>query len=366
MGRRRRQLVSLLILVLCLLALAWAIHGLGPGRVWEAVTHADPFWLGLSAAAVAGRFLIWGAKWKLMLGRREEVPYGPCLRAILAGAFVNLTTPTAKLAGGVVRAAMIARRRSWPRLDAYGWALADQTTNVLGQWLLYGVVGVTAFSSLPSGRLRVGLLVSGLAVVAGVLVLGTLRGRLWSLSQRPEIGRLIARMVPGRFRPRDAEETVTGWLGRILRPLLRHGGMLTTFLPDVLLAAVGFSTMCLSNALVLRALGAEIPLILVAVAVMGGYLAGTVVGAWGGIGVTEAALTGLFVQFGVPLEIAATAALLHRAVFYTLVLAGGGPVLMAETRARRGSRHPAATVRGSFAEVAEPAFASVVEEDKSS
>jgi uncharacterized membrane protein YbhN (UPF0104 family) len=49
-----------------------------------------------------------------------------------------------------------------------------------------------------------------------------------------------------------------------------------------------------------------------------------VVGVWGGIGVTEAALTGLYVQFGIPGDQAAAAAILHRGVFYLVVLSWGG------------------------------------------
>jgi hypothetical protein len=68
-------------------------------------------------------------------------------------------------------------------------------------------------------------------------------------------------------------------------------------------------------------------------AVMLGYLAGTLVGVWGGVGVTEAALTGLFLRLGLSVEVAATGALLHRACFYLVVLAAGGPALWWYTRA---------------------------------
>ena len=180
----------------------------------------------------------------------------------------------------------------------------------------------------------------GLIVVASVLAFGLLRDRLWPLVQRQVIGRVIARLIPARFRGDRSPEVYNEWLEWILRPTLKHGGMTSAFLPDVILGAVGFSALCASNAMILRALGAEAPLVLVSLAVMLGYFAGTLVGAWGGIGVTEAALTGLFVQIGIPLELAATGALLHRAIFYLVGLAGGGPVLAREMRARRTSVVP--------------------------
>ena len=71
---------------------------------------------------------------------------------------------SAKLAGGIVRAVLLSRRRGWPPLEAYGWSLADQATNILGQWLLFGVLAMAAYSGLPPGPLRTGLPIVGLIV----------------------------------------------------------------------------------------------------------------------------------------------------------------------------------------------------------
>ena len=70
--------------------------------------------------------------------------------------------------------------------------------------------------------------------------------------------------------------------------------------------------------------GVDVPLVAISVAVVLGYFAGIAVGAWGGIGVTEVALTGLYVQIGIPPEQAASGALLHRAIFYAVVIGWGG------------------------------------------
>jgi len=340
MNRYRRSAVRLVVIVVCLAAMGWTIHSLGPEKVWESLQRADPLWLGLAVVAVIARFLIWGIKWQAMLRRRDPVPFGQCVSFVMAGAFANLTTPTAKLAGGVVRAALLSRRRGWPLLEGYGWALADQATNVFGQWLLFGVLAMAAYSGLPPGPLRTGLSIVGLVVVVAVIAFGVLRERLWTLVERQTIGRLIARLIPARFQKDRSPEVYNDWLSQALQPTLKQGGMTTTFLPDVAMGAIGFSMLCASNVMVLRALGSDAPLVLVSVAVMLGYFAGTLVGAWGGIGVTEAALTGLFVQIGIPLEMAATGALLHRAVFYLVGLVGGGPALARGMRPRTAASVP--------------------------
>ena len=47
---------------------------------------------------------------------------------------------------------------------------------------------------------------------------------------------------------------------------------------------------------------------------------------------TEAALTGLYIQIGLPPDLAAAGTLLHRALFYGVVLTWGGAALLTESR----------------------------------
>jgi len=322
-----------LIVAACLAALAWTIVSLGPRRVMEAALRADPLWLGLSILPLAGRFLIWAFKWQRMLARQSAVPYGFCVRALAAGSFANLTTPTAKLAGGFVRAALLHRRHGWGMATAYGWSMADQVTNVLGHLLLYGLLAPLAALGTDPGPLRSLLLGSGLLVLGGILAAAALRGTAWSLLARPSVSGRLGRLLPRTWHGEEQDREAGGdGVREILRPLLRVGGPWSTFLPDLLWAAAAFGAVCIANALVFRALGAEASIVQLSVVVVLGYFAGVAVGAWGGIGVTEAALTGLYIQIGVPPDLAAAGTLLHRALFYAVVLLPGGAALFTESR----------------------------------
>ncbi len=318
--------MRLLIAGICVAGLIWIVGSLGPRRLVAVALRADPWWLALSGLAVASRFLVWGHKWSRMLARHAPVPYFVALRYLLAGSFVNLTTPTAKIAGGFVRAALLRRQRDWPATTAYGSALADQITNLLGHIALYGLiaVGLGVGTTSLSGQLRATLLASGALALAGVLVCVGLRSWGWSLLHGRWLGRRVLGLVPARFRGGSEEETLRSIFG----PLLLDGGS-ARFLRDVGWSVLAFAMLPLASALVMRALGVDAPLMLIAAATVVGYFTGMAVGAWGGgVGVTEAALTGLFVQIGVPPEQAAAGALLHRAIFYALVLGWGGWALL--------------------------------------
>jgi len=314
-----RKLLRLLVVVACVAALGWTIAALGPRRVLGTALDADPWWLALSALPVVGRFLIWAFKWTRMLARESRVPYVPALRILAAGSFANLVTPTAKLAGGVVRAALLHRRFGWRMSTAYGWAMADQVTNVLGNVTLYGVLAVAVGSSALGGDLRRAFLASGLAVLTGLVAFLTLRPWMWRTVADPRVGKRLARLVPSRMRGDDDGRATADRVRRILEPLLGRGPWWRTTLPDIGGAALAFVSVCLANAMVLRALGVEAPILVVSIAVVLAYFAGVLVG-FGGLGVTEAALTALWIQLGIPPESAAAAALLHRAIFYAVVV----------------------------------------------
>jgi uncharacterized protein (TIRG00374 family) len=331
LSRSRRRLLRPLLILIGLVAVIWTVHSLDPRRVWDTARSADPFWLAVSAIPIVLRFGIWGVKWTHMLARHSRVPLGTATRFIAAGSFVNLTTPSAKLAGGVVRAMLLHKRYGWRMSVAYGWAFADQVTNLLGHTLLFGV-GTLAFAFHPAAAQWS----SAFAIVGSLTLLGLLAGvlirrRAWGWIQRPALAATLGRFVPQRFAGKDG--VTSEGLKRIFGPLLDASVSWKAFVPDVLLGALAFATLPVANAMVLRSLGVDAPLMVITIVVVLGYLAGNLLGAWGGIGVTEAALAALGAQFGVPAEAAAAGALLHRAVFYSVVLSCGGGSLWAERRA---------------------------------
>ena len=330
--RRRRSWIQFAVAAFFIGLVIWAVWRLGPRRVLEVAQSADPTWLALSLVPLAGRFLIWGVKWDRILRRRAPVGYGVALRTLLAGAFVNLTTPTAKLGGGILRAVMLNRRFGWSGAASYGRALTDQVTTALGSFALFGVLAVIVTTTKPVVPLRGPMFVSGVVILAAIAVGLASRSRLWAWMQRPELERAAERRLPARLLRLDPDRPVGESIRDVFRPLLGEGHALTTIGSDLALGAVSFGSLCVANAFVFRALGVDVDMWLIATAVVMGYFAGTVLGTWGGVGVTEASLTVLYVRIGIPPETATAAALLHRTTFYLVVLVSGGLSWIIENR----------------------------------
>lgn len=292
---------------------AWIVLSMDAAAVWEAARGADTKWLALSLVPLIARFVIWAIKWAGMLPTTVRMRAGTALRVVLAGAFVNTVTPTAKLAGGFYRAAHLMRMTEWRYSTAYGWALADQIQNTVGSLMLFGVMALVAAAELPGGPMRVTLLVTGAGGIAvSVAALG-LRRWLWT-----------------RLRTsRGADSGRLAWLKEALRPFLAERLSAAETTRDIGLAVLSFGCLCLSNALVFRALDVGAPVIQVAVFLMVGAFAGNLAG-MGGLGVTEATLTTLYSRIGVGPASAVAAALLHRAWLYAIVLFAGGAMLTAD------------------------------------
>lgn len=330
------MLLRLLAAAAGIAVLAWTIDRLGPRRVLAVALDAHPGWLAASVVPVLARYLIWAVKWDRMLRRQGPVPFRSALRMLMAACFVNLTTPTAKLGGGVLRAAVLNRQYGWNLSTAFGWVLADQMTNVFGSMLLFGGLAVVGGVILPVGGATAFVVAGSFALVlfvAGVVS----RQWIWTAARQPPLADWLARFTPARFRVVRRDTERAAWVRPTFRPLLRQ-----STLGDVLLSSASFAALCGSNAVVLWALGVDAPVWIVAVAVGVGYFAGNGLGPWGGVGVTEAAMAGVYLQLGVAGDAAAAGVLLHRAGYYLVGLAWGGVALM------RVGRAPAAEPQGAL------------------
>ncbi len=291
------RLGKIVLIAVCLGVVVWLVISLEPRKVFAAARGADPGLLALSLLPLAARFLIWNFKATRLARRHGTVRYGTVMRLILAGAFINLLTPTVKIGGGLYRAAGIRRETGWDLPRAWGWTLADQASNILGGLVLFGI------TALASGGWP--FLWGGTVALLLVALYFPLRRPIWRIT---------------RGTTRDVLEPVLG-------PGCRTGHLAA----DIGLASLSWSMLCLACGLVFHALGTGGSLLQLAAVLAAGTTAGAVVGA-GGLGVTELALIGLFSRIGIDPAAAAAGTLVHRGILYAVVLMAGGLALLSNRR----------------------------------
>lgn len=297
-SRAGRIAFRVLILLICIGAVAWMAADLDPGRTADLAADADQSWLVLSFVPILARFAVWAFKWRIMLAGSHPISYPEALRAVLAGAFINLVTPTAKLAGGTYRAAVLKRTTRCRLSTALGWTLADQVTNLMSNLGLFGLLALLAGAARggPNGTYFLWAGACSLSLLAAMIAV------------RPFIWKRIG--FEGRLR-------------RAAAPLLSIGAGWRQTLRDLMLSAVSWLMLCVANFMTFRALGVDVPLFEVTAILVLGAFAGSLTGL-GGAGATEATMVGLYRWSGMDGSIALAAPMLHRAALYIFILIAGG------------------------------------------
>lgn len=302
-------------------------------RVWE----AQPALLVAATLLLLARWYFWQARWGLSLVRMGHS--GGILRrssALMASIFVNHVA--LRFFGGVLRARYLAAGRAEDFPREYGVVLFDQfmhqTATTVYTWLMvayvFFVLGWTALAWTALGTL--------------VLALGTIpfvvgrQGWLRRLSHR--LGERASR-------------------SERLHGLIQHGSAipqvaakLLASTPHVaktaLLTWLYIAANILAQWLLFRAIGADVPLAVVAAVLGIGSVIGTLTGLPGGLGPMEAALIGGYDLMGIEQIEAVAGTLLYRGMHYILVLAFGLPSLVtvelslerARERVNRETRTP--------------------------
>ena len=149
MKPRWQLFLKLCLVLVCFAYLAHSLRALGPGDVWAVARESHMGWLLLSLLPILARFLLWSWKWQRMVKREASFPLRLSHRLIMAAAFINLATPTAKLGGAIYRALFLKKRLGFRSSRASGWVFADQMAHLMGSTLLLGGVAVLAPVVLP-------------------------------------------------------------------------------------------------------------------------------------------------------------------------------------------------------------------------
>ena len=315
-GPAARRLSALGLVAAALLLLGWQLRGTDPAAIARTMLAASPGWLALAALLTAARFGV--AAWRLgsLTRRLRPVRRRAYIPITMTAQLIGLAIPGIRAGAAVVRAALAHRR--------FGGGIATHLApNLLDQllvgvsWMLVALALVPALAADPENS-RLG--VSGLALsVLLVLVLS-----VWALARwAPRIEGWLAARPGGRWT--GAWRDGLGGVGRLAAD--------RTALSIGLLGGLGFALATgLAQHAALEAVGEHVAWWIPMLAVAIGGTAGTVTGAPGGLGVTEAAQIAVLAAHGIPDERAAAAVLIARGLHYLLIVGGGSLAALWEWR----------------------------------
>jgi len=281
----------------------------------------------LLALCVEICFMLLGTlRWSIIIRAQGGRIPRELLAISFSGAFLNNITPVSRTGGEPVRAYMLSRANGTTFEEAMATVVADRVFDMVPFVLicLVSFALITAFGVAP-GPLVLGLMLLGLVAAA---VLSTI---LIVASLRKEAGVKLVLLVVGRlepfvrrFRPgHDIKAGTLQVLERFYRGTRSIAGRRSVLARGTLISFILWLTIILRLKIVFLSVGSDLPLIIVNVVAVASTFSGFAPLLPGGLGATEATMIALFVGFGTPNDVAATAVLVDRVVSYWFVTAIG-------------------------------------------
>jgi len=315
--RAVRRIVQLAIAALGA-ALAWRlVQSLSWDDLSDRMREAQPALLAVATLLLVSRWYIWQARWELSLSRAgDRTGFLQRTRALMASVFVNHVA--LRFFGGVLRGRYMSAGRAAEFPHHYGIVLFDQlmhqTATTVYTWLaiayVFFVIGWTGlgWTALVTLALLLGVIPLIIGREGWLRKFATRLGETSSRSERlhgliqqgSEIPQVVARLL--RSIPHVANSAILTWL------------------------YIGANV--LAQWLLFRAIGADVPLLVVAAVLGIGSVIGTMTGLPGGLGPMEAALIGGYDLMGIGRLEAVAGTLLYRGLHYILVLLFGLPSLI--------------------------------------
>lgn len=323
MSRLKPHLVNLARIVVSVGLLVWLIAGADARQVWAILRGVDLQLYLLCVLISTGGMLLRVTRWKVMLDAAgARVSFRRAFYLCYVGAFFNTFLPTG-LGGDVIRVLEVGRGAT-PQ-QAAGTILVERMAGFLVLFGLMLAVLPAASAVLPAAT------VGALAALAlGVLAAGALILE----------GRLVRRVVARMPLPRALSLAGDTWLGQMYAVVTARG---RRALGLALAISLVFNlSIIFTNWLTTRALGLEVPLGLVAVALPVISATLLVPASISGFGVREAVVVALLGQAGIGPEQALVLSLTWYSLDMVDGLLGGIIYFLTGILGLRPRRHPTA------------------------
>ncbi|USH00271.1 flippase-like domain-containing protein [Thermococcus argininiproducens] len=311
-------------IIVILLLIWWA----GVEKTLALIMQANLRYFLLAVLMQAFATIAWTLRWRIFLKRADvSVRMRDILIATLIGVFANNLTPGARAGGEPARMYVITKRSKSGYGQVFATIMADRILDVIPV-LLFTLI---AFKYALS--LKIKLLLSVLSISTAVLLMIVLISLLISLNEKlafkvlDKITNLIRRIFPEKFV--GIEETLEE---KIKKSVLEFRETFLELSKDpVVMGKTLFYSLALWGFMLLRAyfifesIGYTLELHKILMVQMAGIALGMISILPGGLGITEAVNSALYLSLRIDKSLAVTATVLDRFIsFWLPTIIGGG------------------------------------------
>ena len=302
-------------LLLVVLLIAWS----GVSETVKLLSQTRLRYLALACLFSALETFLWSLRWQILLNQSDiRIPFKRVLEATLIGIFVNNVTPGARGGGEPVRMYLIKKRSE----SSYGKIFATIATDRMLDAIPIVIFTIIAFwyaLDLGTHLVLVVLLVSVIIVVSVILL-----SILFSLNERLAMGllmrifRLIRRIFPRKFEDKEekAEEIIKTHVMDFKKTFVMLSKNKLALFGSTTISFMIWISALLRTYLVFLSLNYPLALHKVLMVQMAGMAVGLISIIPGGIGITEAIFSALYLSLAIDKTLAVTATMVDRTLSF--------------------------------------------------
>ncbi len=310
-GKGKKSLTIAAGLLLVVLLIAWS----GVGEMVKLLSQTKLRYLALACFFSALETILWSLRWQILLKQSNiHVPLKKVFEATLIGIFVNNVTPGARGGGEPVRMYLIKKRSD----SSYGKIFATIATDRMLDAIPIVVFTIIAFwyaLDLGTHLVLIVLLVSVIIVISVILL-----SILFSLNEKLAMGllmrifRLVRRIFPKKFEGMEeqAEEIIKSHVIDFKRTFVMLSKNKLALFGSTTISFMIWVSALLRTYLVFLSLNYPLQLHKVLMVQMAGMAVGLISIIPGGIGITEAIFSALYLSLAIDKTLAVTATMVDR------------------------------------------------------
>ncbi len=335
MRRYFRFLIHIVIFILSAFFLVLVLQQVGFYKVGTVLRGCEWILLPPAFLAMSGRFLSWNLKWTILTRIQFPARFWRLYPILMAGIFTNTVVPGTRAGGGLVRAFFLSRCAGRPFAQCYGSVLLDGAFNMAAFLLL-------ALSALPFVALSSSITAprtSGLTILLAMVfvlvfaLLALMHRRRRKATGIAPIVTFLHHLLPARRKvhfstPADLQTWILERGRESLAAFRSLPNQPGSFWLSALLGLMVYGFLVLCSDLLFRSLGHPVGILPIVSAVTLSGALGAFFMTPGGIGVADATLVGVYLAFGIELELALAVSILYRLMLYGHQLLVGFPCLI--------------------------------------
>jgi len=332
MGKNTKRALKAAMLIAMLAVLFFILRKIGFSSIYSNLLSADKTYLLLSFLSALALFLAWNLKWKKLVDEVKPVKFWKLLPVLMAGSFVNTTTPGARVGGEPVRAYYLSKEHKIGKSRFFATTVVDKVSNsiVFAALSAASILFVVLFVKIDTSIkiiLETVLAVMFLAVAAGILLRRRIKFKRKYIKKSLEgiYYFFLFNALRKKFNTyKKFEEYIIKKANSIInttKKILTKTKLLNN---SILLALTMWGFNYLGTFFLFKAFGYNANFLAVAIVVTLSILIGSIFALPGGIGLIETLMISLYLAFGINSSVAATVAVIDRFIFYFYSLFAGG------------------------------------------